>query len=196
MTIKITCPDGTVVAAPKLYRAHGVSSDLFSKRIELGVDPYAAATTPRKTIDLRGASQSPLYDVWSGMKARCYDRKSVSYKSHGARGITICARWLESFETFAADIGKRPFDGAQIDRIDNAGNYEPSNCRWATRDEQARNKRNNVWLEFRGVRMVAIDALRITGNTISVSCVHNRLRRGMSAEDAVTLPARTSRKAA
>ena len=74
------------------------------------------------------------------MKMRCYNEKSSGYKYYGGRGIQICDRWLESYENFLADMGERP-EGLSIDRIENDGNYEPSNCRWATVLEQNRNKR-------------------------------------------------------
>ncbi len=77
------------------------------------------------------------------MKDRCYNSKAVSYKHYGGRGITVCNRWRQSFANFLADMGLRPSSKHSLDRIDNDGNYEPSNCRWATRIQQNRNKRFN-----------------------------------------------------
>lgn len=93
----------------------------------------------------RFGKQSKTYMIWGAMKARCLD---LSNKDYGGRGIKICDRWLE-FENFLADMGEKP-DGLSIDRINNDGNYEPSNCRWATTHEQAHNKRTNVFINHNG----------------------------------------------
>lgn len=80
------------------------------------------------------------YQTWRAMRGRCLDPKNGHFPNYGGRGVKICARWRASFEAFLADMGERP-DGLTLDRINNDGNYEPDNCRWATPKEQAENSR-------------------------------------------------------
>lgn len=85
--------------------------------------------------------QTPTYGSWHAMNSRCRNPKATGYERYGGIGVTICDRWLV-FETFLADMGERP-EGTTLDRIDNDGNYEPGNCRWATYKQQAENKHPN-----------------------------------------------------
>ena len=91
---------------------------------------------------------SPEYYSWQGMKKRCLDSSHMWYKHYGGRGITICDRWVNSFQNFITDMGVRPPD-CTLDRIDVNGNYEPANCRWSTFETQANNKRTKS--NFQGI---------------------------------------------
>lgn len=97
-----------------------------------------------------GKSQTKVYRAWSAMRTRCYNANGPMYQHYGGRGIRVCEAWRASFEAFLVDMGE-PLPGQSLDRIDNDGNYEPGNCRWANPDEQANNKRSNVNIEFNGV---------------------------------------------
>jgi hypothetical protein len=135
-----------------------------------------------------GKSNTRTFASWKQMRARCCNPNYKAFADYGGRGITICERWLNSFENFLADMGERPA-GMSIDRYpNNDGNYELSNCRWATQAQQQRNKSNNVLLTFQGETMCITDWAEKLG--ISKHSLRNRICRGWSADRALTTPAR------
>lgn len=106
-----------------------------------------------KYVNLKhGMSKSRLFRIWSDMKSRCYNKNTPSYKNYGNRGIYICESWIDNFEEFERWSFKHGYlDGLEIDRIDNNGPYSPQNCRWVSRKENCRNRRNNYPVEVNGI---------------------------------------------
>lgn len=89
---------------------------------------------------------SKEYSTWSGIKRRCYNKNVLEYKRYGAKGITMCKRWKNSYLSFLTDMGRAPSKSHSIDRINNKENYEPSNCKWSTKHEQSQNRPSIVKL--------------------------------------------------
>ena len=105
----------------------------------------------------QAANETPEYRAWGGMLARCRSKSGVVFSRYGARGIRVCKEWEESFESFFAYIGPRPSPDHSLDRINNDGNYEPGNVRWATKKQQARNKRLTRIIEIDGEKLPLAD---------------------------------------
>jgi hypothetical protein len=124
------------------------------------------------------------YNIWVGMRSRCRDQNYPGYCRYGGRGIAVCNRWEASFEDFLSDMGKRPTRAHSIDRIDNDGNYEPDNCRWATRTQQARNTRQVNIVEFDG-KSVTLPDLAEKLN-LNLQKVRRRLKSGWDLERAIS----------
>lgn len=138
-------------------------------------------------VTTHGGSKTPLYRVWASAKERCYSEACKQYHDYGGRGIGMCQEWRDDFAAFRRDMGPRPV-GASIERVNNDGNYEPSNCVWATKEDQCRNKRNNVWLEIDGVSGIVSDWARYAG--VNKGTLMDRLKSGWEAKRAVFTPAR------
>jgi hypothetical protein len=125
------------------------------------------------------------YSTWHSMIQRCTNPRTTGYSHYGGRGISVCTRWRESFNSFLEDMGKRPA-GHSLERIDVNGNYEPSNCRWATSVDQGRNKRDNRNLTINGITRTVSDWARESG--IKRITIQARLRKGWDAHSAVFTP--------
>ena len=119
---------------------------------------------------------TPEYSAWSGMKARCLNPSTKNYPRYGGRGIKVCERWVHSFENFLADMGAKPSPQHSLDRIDNDGNYEPTNCRWTTNRVQFRNKSNNHYVTYNGHRVIVTDLPELVG--LSLATIKRRLQSG------------------
>jgi hypothetical protein len=129
-----------------------------------------------KLNNTHGMSKTKEYQIWASMIARCHIPSATGYERWGGRGISVCARWRNSFTDFLADMGNRPTDKHSIDRINNEGIYEPANCRWATRSEQAKNVRprketinkNTVWFDGKTLKQWSVEL------NLPVSCLRYR----------------------
>jgi hypothetical protein len=136
----------------------------------------------------RGKPASKEYSTWCAIKKRCYNPNDGKYADYGGRGIKMCERWKNSYEAFLEDMGRAPSPLHTMDRIENDGNYELSNCKWATRSEQSKNRMANRYITFNGVTQCVTDwgqQLGIKRNTILA-----RLNSKWSIEDTLTSPLR------
>lgn len=138
-----------------------------------------------------GDSRSPEYHTWSGMIHRCFSDRGDDFKRYKSRGITVCERWMV-YDNFLKDMGRRPSPKHSLDRIDNDGNYEPGNCRWATKSDQAKNTRRTRILTVDGVSKSMKDWAILVG--VPYGAIQARLNRGWSHEKAVLAPLRSDKR--
>lgn len=129
-----------------------------------------------------GMTGTRVHRIWKAMNSRCNNPNFPAYKNYGGRGIAVCDRWKgnRGFINFVADMGE-PQEKDTIERIDVNGNYEPSNCRWANRKEQNRNRRNNVTLKYNGETKSLAEWAEITG--FPYGTLYRRINEGWSAKD-------------
>lgn len=147
-----------------------------SANISASVTRHGAARRQTTTAEYRS---------WSNAKNRCYNPNNRSYARYGERGIRMCEKWINDFEAFLADMGPRPSANHSIDRIDVNGSYEPTNCRWADRRTQSRNRTSNRMVVFKGIEMPAAEVPRSV--RVPYQTFLHRLDRGWSAEQAATI---------
>jgi hypothetical protein len=132
----------------------------------------------------RIGGRNSQHNIYTGILQRCTNPNNARYADYGGRGIRVCDRWCEpngqGYINFLTDMGKRPSDSHEVDRIRNNGNYEPSNCRWATSTEQNRNKRNNVNLTYNEKTQCIAAWTQELG--LSRNTIRNRIKRGWPIE--------------
>ena len=138
-----------------------------------------------KASRTHGFCKAPGYNVWLSMMHRCYLQSTDSYPRYGGRGIQVCERW-HSIENFLEDVGERPNNQYSIDRIDPNGNYEPNNCRWATKKQQQRNRRDTRMLTWQGKTQALADWGEELG--IEYEALRRRFDKGWSTERALSTP--------
>jgi hypothetical protein len=136
-----------------------------------------------KRSTTHGMSRTRPYDIWCGMIKRCLNPKAEDYKNYGGRGIKVCERW-NKFDNFWEDMKSDYSDNLTIDRIDNNGNYEPSNCKWSTMKEQNNNRRDNIIIKYQGKKNTISEWATIKNTTYTTLFL--RLRRGWTIERTLT----------
>lgn len=169
----------------------GIGPKTIAKRLSLGWSVERALTEVVKQKGPKGSGlMKPIHAIWYSMRYRCTKPSDPQFPLYGGRGIKVCDRWANSFTAFVADMGARPSPDHQVDRIDNDGDYCPENCRWATRKEQANNRKTSVFIEHADRRMTATQWAKGLGCT--PQAILARVRMGLSAEQVVTTPFRRS----
>lgn len=164
------CGNTKVVARAQLIGGHSKSCGCLRRDI----------TIERSTT--HGLSRSPEYRVYISMLNRCSNTKYDEYKHYGGRGIGVCEHWRK-FENFILDVGPRPSADYELDRVDNEKGYEPGNVRWATKTQNARNKRNTIFVEYQGVSVTLKEVSEKTG--IPYSALFYRYQKGCTGEELV-----------
>jgi hypothetical protein len=153
---------------------------------------YRVETTKQHRT-IHGAAETLDYGIWLHMIGRCHCRTDHKYPDYGGRGIVVCDEWRRSFEAFRRDVGTRPSLRHSIERIDNNGNYEPGNCRWALGLEQAQNKRSCVYVALDGAVLTTSEAARRMGISTSTILACTR-RLGITHQEATDWLARKWRR--
>lgn len=190
--LKVISYAGTDKSGKTLWNCEckcGNSTISYGQNLKNGTAKSCGCLQKEKLIQrskTHGQTNSRLYQIWHDMKERTQNRNNKNYKRYGGRGIKVCAQWkkFDDFRKWALDNGYK--ENLTIERINNNGNYCPENCRWATKEEQNRNKRDNVILEYKGERKILADWAKDKG--MSYACLKNRIKRGWSIEKALETP--------
>lgn len=175
---KCSCGNHHIVIGNNLKQGHIKSCGCLRKEIVAIRSTTHGQTKHRKL--------SNTYQSWKTMKRRCLVETSSDYPRYGGRGITVCERW-QKFENFLADMGKRP-KGKTLDRIDNDRGYFPENCKWSTPKEQARNRKTNRLIQYKGKIKTLLEWAETA--KLNYSTLQTRLKRGWSIEKSLTTPIR------
>jgi len=136
-----------------------------------------------KASKTHGKSKTREHHTWQNMIYRCHTESCPGFFRYGGKGIAVCQRWRDSFEAFLEDMGPRPHGSYSVDRIDGNGNYEPGNCRWATKQEQAINRKSTVMLEHNGETRTLTEWAKIVG--LPKGTVSRRILKGLTAAQAL-----------
>ena len=166
------CGESKTVRAYALTSGHTKSCGCLHKEV----------TREKKTT--HGMHGTPAYISWNAMLGRCFNKNNPAYERYGGRGITVCGSWAKSFEHFHDDMGDR-LEGMSIDRIDNNGDYELSNCKWSTREEQQNNMSTNILLSYSGKTLTLSQWSRELG--VPRRLLSRRYEKGWSAEEILVI---------
>lgn len=169
------CGNMTNVSGKSLRNGNTKSCGCLGREIRIKSNTTHGYCTGGKTSE---------YQIWRSIKERCLNSKNKKYSDYGGRGIIICDRWKDSFQNFIDDMGVRHNKNLSIDRINNNGNYDPTNCKWATWIEQQNNKNNNRILEFNGKSQTVAQWSRELG--VPHQRINQRLFRNWSIERTLT----------
>lgn len=169
----------------KIVNATKLSSGWTKSCGCLAIEEHVKAGRKRgEAFRTHGATGSPEYISYRGMRDRCLNKNTIGFKNYGGRGITVCGRWLESFENFIADMGLMPSPGLSIERKNTNLGYFPGNCKWASRTEQNRNRRGNVMICVNGETRCVAEWAEAIG--VTKSLIRNRIRSGKSPESVIS----------
>lgn len=170
--IECKCECGNTIAAISYNVVRGATKSCGCLQKEIARESAKLGT---KKITKHRKSNTRLYSIWQDMKSRCLNKKSHEYKDYGARGITVCKEWEKDFLNFYNwAINNKYSKDLTIDRINVNGNYEPKNCRWATKEEQGNNRRNNHLIYYRGEYLTVTRLSKIVNISVNALINHNK----------------------